>query len=973
VFNVAEIEQFNLEPDLPNVESIFKALFTLIREDSLRLSLYDEIIHYGGKRGESLYTHVMTLLYVLYTIYRIVAFESDDEAKTFICAVLLHDLNKIDDSHPVFRDLSQAENVAYWLNELHLEQFFPAWHDYLHDIALIVQSHGSHNSAGGGRLIRSAPRSEQRYTLERHRLAALIYLIRALDGVDLAHELNERTHQDNFLHYLNAYLDESGRTEAYELHRHRLVEQRGLLTNMLHNALMRGLSELVGWQPTLLYADGVVYLVPVGQPLSLPNTAEMLAKFVRHTLDGVQFADADTLLEQTAQGIKFKPDAWISGIEAEPLWTAVNNLVTRRAFKTTDLERKARERAAGTLPKLCTQTPDAANTLEAALNSGAPLISASDDQMRAAELLRTYFIALSSYAPSLANPWLALYQLAELPSDKWAFYDFFDARYDRPYILAGDIALSREEVLARIVTDTPTHLPLKANQASETNDTNETASDDPLWADYLRLYCVIDEQPLQSNENDGWALHTRHYVENNHSQCVQCSSPFPTEPWRAADLRTEELKVQAFSNRLGAGGGEPKKNICAICRIQFLLEKLNYTTVKNEVPLYVHFFPYSFLTPILQTALSAKFRYFKDKADVVSALNVTDLNTVITELTSRHRVRPMVTTQTKAGKPHPYGLYLPQFADSVAGMITLPLNPAGDNDTERYLYALWNALVWGRTFNMKVLLSKNAVPPLPPDTLPSVFLDMVPVAVQGLLPVQEYDYPKGEKDDSTLIDLFDAINALFRLKLLVGDPMGQEDTMLALVRSLNDGALGVFHSADRLMEKSKREFWHGRDALPHLELLAIYVATHTGERKMSRLTEILDEMSKIAWEEHLRGATLKRSPLLYALTEIFDHMDRISPQFDAEAMIAATKRDLFDHLDRISTTGRGRKAQDAIDHFVDLWYSGVVHEVYGGSLTRVLQDERLLKSAYLFYVQCHIPQKPKPDANSAALKTSANS
>lgn len=72
-------------------------------------------------------------------------------------------------------------------------------------------------------------------------------------------------------------------------------------------------------------------------------------------------------------------------------------------------------------------------------------------------------------------------------------------------------------------------------------------------------------------------------------------------------LHVEE-PVNTFSNRLRPGPGEPKKRICPICQIQFLLEKLVFEEVRGEHLLYLHLFPYSFLTEPLINGLRARMR-----------------------------------------------------------------------------------------------------------------------------------------------------------------------------------------------------------------------------------------------------------------------------------------------------------------------------------------------------------------------------
>jgi CRISPR-associated protein Csc3 len=961
-----------------------RELFRLINEnfrdeqEGIKIADFSTIIQYGKKSGQSLYDHVMGLVYTLHQLLPIIALpqqeDADAERRVLYVAAILHDMNKFAEKDPAgyhaFATLVPKDKVAAAIEARRFPLFFPAYEQYLEDIAHLIQSHTEANTVGGGGIMRSATR----YGLGQDRLESLRHIMQALDVLTLSSTLQEHKHKVTFLYHLNAFLAQRGRAEQYEFRTHQLVEQRGLLTNILQNALAQHLATL-GWLPFLLYPDGVVYLVRKGSELTL--SIEEVAIMVKQKLDSLTLADPDTLIEQTAQGIKFKPDALKSGLAPGVLWHAVRNVIARRKFKREELDAKARERTAEALRKSPRRDPAQTEALNARLaDLTTPLISATDAQMRAAELLRTAYIMLNTYAPQLDNAWARLYRLAELPEEDDWFYECFDARYDRPYVLAGALHLTEDEVQARIVQDMPEALPTQSAAASAA---------DPVWVDYLSRYLLLDDRPISGTGR--WEAHLANYVANNHEQCVHCSAPFLTNPWVAGDLRSEDLKVQAFSNRLAGGGSEPKKNVCPMCRMQFLVEKLNYAEVRGESQLYLHFFPYNFMPKARADALNAELLAIRVTDEAVAALHI-DAEDALREVDAKRPIRLNYETTTKLGKPHPYGMYCPQFSESVGGMITLPINGAGDNDSERYAYVLSDALVWARWLDMKVIISKNATPPLPSDNLPDVYLDMVPLAFSGLLPGQAYGYRDGNAPDSTSfplayingassvaanaphLTLMGAIINLYQAKGLVGSGMSQQDTLLKLIRAMNDGPLGVFHVADREMEKADLSAFNGRAALPYLTQLSLYVAHYSGGNEMTQQThQVLESMAQIAWQNYLRGTSLKRSALLYALSEIFNHMGLISPQLGVDTIRAATCREMFDHLDRISDQGRGRTAQDAVEKFVNLWYEGIVGGVYGGNYQRVLQDEKLLKSAYLFYLQGQIPSKKKDDGEPENAET----
>ena len=112
-------------------------------------------------------------------------------------------------------------------------------------------------------------------------------------------------------------------------------------------------------------------------------------------------------------------------------------------------------------------------------------------------------------------------------------------------------------------------------------------------------------------------------------------------------------------------------------------------------------------------------------------------------------VTPTFRSRTEKDKPQPYGIYLPRYAETTGNLLIFPLNPAGNNDTDRFLFALWNALLLQRHFGVKVLLSDMAVAPLGKEEMPDLYVDNIPLgcwrpaAAQRLCPVLGRHEPTG--------------------------------------------------------------------------------------------------------------------------------------------------------------------------------------------------------------------------------------
>lgn len=124
---------------------------------------------------------------------------------------------------------------------------------------------------------------------------------------------------------------------------------------------------------------------------------------------------------------------------------------------------------------------------------------------------------------------------------------------------------------------------------------------------------------------------------------------------------------------------------------------------------------------------------------------------------------------------------------------------------------------------------------------------------------------------------------------------------------------------------------------------------------MQKLSAELKKAAAIAVQHNLRGSSFERSSLLYPFNEVMQKLalDQGHTALDREALRAAATQDIYDHLDRLATRGgykMTRVRADACAAFVDCWFNDIV-AAYEGQTRKLIADEKLLRSAYLFYVR----------------------
>lgn len=128
---------------------------------------------------------------------------------------------------------------------------------------------------------------------------------------------------------------------------------------------------------------------------------------------------------------------------------------------------------------------------------------------------------------------------------------------------------------------------------------------------------------------------------------------------------------------------------------------------------------------------------------------------------------------------------------------------------------------------------------------------------------------------------------------------------------------------------------------------------------MTQLNLQLQRLAQVAWQNGLRGRSLEKSALLFPFDNVLQKVGQMGGPADVETLKAATVQDIFDHLSRIADDRYkpGRKKWEATKLFVGGWFDDVLGGIYAGNYRKLLNDEKLLRSAYHFYVREQIVAK----------------
>ena len=220
---------------------------------------------------QSMLAHILNGVFPTLTIVRTAGQPlSELEERLYLIAYSFHDIDKL----VGIRDLSvsDAEKAqqfyAYldeWVSKLHFDEFCPDYEEYRGDIAYLILN--TQKRYGVDLNLQNfdlrLPGRRRQYLREMCTASDLIaYLLKNPSG------FREQSNVREVLTQLSV-----GKLEfAY----HKLAENRGMITNVINNALLRILRDRLGWKPFLFFPTGVTYLRErSSQDMILPTLDEI--------------------------------------------------------------------------------------------------------------------------------------------------------------------------------------------------------------------------------------------------------------------------------------------------------------------------------------------------------------------------------------------------------------------------------------------------------------------------------------------------------------------------------------------------------------------------------------------------------------------------------------------------------------------------------------------------------------------------
>ncbi|HXL36086.1 MAG TPA: hypothetical protein VN954_02665, partial [Ktedonobacteraceae bacterium] len=424
------------------------------------------------------------------------------------------------------------------------------------------------------------------------------------------------------------------------------------------------------------------------------------------------------------------------------------------------------------------------------------------------------------------DAWLRIYHLFALPESQCNIYQLIDP-FRRGYFLARDLpGIDIKDMMVMALQDLA-ELEQQARQALSNKKAKHIANNGstaeaktlqeelvaaPAHSEYLVDYLkrnleVWDSRAGQSSSAkpilvEDFVDSLRQYANPKrvHAQCCHCGSPLKASEWMAIQVPSN-MGVQSFSNRLEGGSlRDPKRNVCDVCRMQFILEKLAWRSHgdkqgSEQVTFYLHLFPYAFFTKPLLEDWWERVETLGDSDHTAFFINVGEY--------FRHADQSQKAGEIPGFATNTNGIGKPALSEALSNTPILPIIAPGDNYGLQFMLALEKAIVLVRWFECRAILSRSPVPPLNlanerVDNEPAVLMiEGMPRNISWLLP--QTILHRQHLDN----ELCTKLNLLYRIVARLYYKGGEFDAIPHdLAVAAVDDSLALYFEADRLIEKT---------------------------------------------------------------------------------------------------------------------------------------------------------------------------
>lgn len=815
-----------------------------------------DVEHYS--RDQSMRAHLLNgLLPVLHVARTLQGWEApqfryydDATRRLFVAGYVLHDFLKLPGVEQQLQAAGFSHDKAVGPAQMPLvETLFREWSERLGVVAFLQPLGGLDATLHD--LIYIACNTQTRWGTLRN-LSLLARLTLAPPQLDLAEQLSR-------LADLLAYVARTPQTVVTDttLHRelttlsggrarftcHHLADNRGLLTNFIHNAALRALQHAD--RVPLLYApSGVVYLErKVGAP-PLPTVAEIAEATIERIkeLVSADLRRSRSGIKRDGKGMKHADFYW--------LFFDLPEFIRLGARGTFDVIREGKAPSAG---KRFTKMREG-EWLDASADLDLP------DDLRVDQLAEWCYLAekqVTKKLPSFDTAGFLMRLLgledlqatfAAVPRDNRAggvgYHWYFAAGHYLKRHKGLDPAAWRERVesfadeLARAVA---AELPpgVKTNSRDAWDDLR----------DYVEATLTLNVGAEGAARADFAAELARYgnAKRKGHGttkMCALCSSPYQVDKQQEAAVL---FAPQVYSNKQPLHGTDAIRSICSICGLEMMLRQLLMSRsaatggdFEGQRVRYLFFYPTYFFTPETLDMLRRLYRrieklpFTEFRRQLVDKQGGVDLS-----LQTLQRLEPLILTPEEELETTEDRHIRFSFPDNEpVTFYFMGLKPGRDaKDAEAWVQPAFLALLLPLCLDVKVVASESSLPLLleADELAETVFLDAPHVAIRYLT--------NGEVrvNVDQLLPVLQRLAAGYLIHLDANSGIGRGgfdyrwQNLPAVARDLNTSPLYAFHYLKKWQRQQRLDGLPPAKVRQYLDYVQIYL---NGGKSMSHAREL---------------------------------------------------------------------------------------------------------------------------------------
>lgn len=791
---------------------------------------------------------------------------TEDERRLWILGYVCHDYTKIYGVKvaaadiPVIREL--LERLGALLN---FEPFLPQWREYLGDVAFLAQN--TQTKEGSNLDISLFKVRADKVALDNMRFLSSVadVLVHVKSPSEVVISPPERQTAENIREKMISLF---GAQRTPRLTYHKLTEVRGLLSNVVNNAVMEALKTQ-SCEPFLFFPNGVVYLTDLDTKLS-PDAESLRAK-IWFSIAEILTSDEEIGVKRSGTGMKVNPAIYelvdfqtlmrigqkatlgIGNSKAVERFTEEQlrqgNLVTdlrtdRLAEFIIFLKRRIFE-------ELFPKTDGVPEMLLSALGLQGKMTRKETEYQNGGVLLGWWYAAALYLSE---HNRMDEYQLAELMDGlRKAAEEFVETKQLTPVV-------------------------------------KSTLADS--FTNYLQSILEIDGKAIQESGPLSLQKEFSQYLElkaRNKPVCSLCSTPYES----IQQPETVVLfKPQQYTNKMPLGSSKmPPRGICPICMVEMMLRMVQQRApgkgFQDQKPIYFWLYPTYFFTTETAHVVRSYLGQLKD-------LDFFDLRKYLHTrgfTTSALLEYPGFVVQKD--DDHAWGIVRQDYDQhDMSALFSFALRPFGKDtsDTDSWVIPAFYALALPLLLDVKVVVTTSFVP------LFGSGADFQETAVLDA-PHQFTRYALG-KDRFRVNELPEAVIRLLRLYDLHLDVFA-ETTKLhwpqinALVKGIVTDPNYIFFYYDHKKRKESNQGDFTSSATIERYLATYY--TLGGQKNMGLIGELVD-----AYAAFYRGRKLDSAyAVLKPLSEAADAVIDSDPKTEKDDLILLAAGAIGDLMERV--------------------------------------------------------------------------